>query len=105
MRGIRVDPGSDGAVCVSGELDMGVADGFVESVLSSLDSQAELVLDVERLEFIDSTGIRALLELARRVQPTPLVVRSPRPNVAKVFEIVNIDALGIRVERGPTQHI
>jgi anti-anti-sigma regulatory factor len=60
---------------------------------------------LEQLDFIDSTGIRALLEVARRVQPTPLVVRSPRPNVAKVFEIVNIAGLGVRVEGGPAQAV
>ena len=97
MTGLRVDPSSDGTVYVSGELDMAVADGFVESVMASLDPQSELVLDLKGLEFIDSTGIRALLEVARRVRPIPLVVRSPRPNVAKVLEIVNIDALGVRV--------
>ena len=105
MTGFRMTPGSDGAMYVSGELDMAVADGFVESVMSSLDSQRELVVDIEELDFIDSTGIRALLEVARRVQPTPLVVRSPRPNVAKVFQIVNLAALGVRIEGGPAQAV
>ena len=100
MTGFRVTPGHDGVVYVSGELDMAVADGFGESVMWSCDPQRDVVLDVEQLGFIDSTGIRALLDVARRVRPAPLVVRSPRPNVANVLEIVNIEALGVRVEHG-----
>lgn len=100
MTGFRVELGSDGAFCLSGELDMGSADGFIRSVMASLDSQRELVLDATELDFIDSTGIRALLDVARVVRPIPVVVRSPRANVAKVFEIVNIEALGIRIDPG-----
>jgi anti-anti-sigma factor len=98
MTGFRVDHGSDGVVYLSGELDMATVGGFVQSVMAFVDHHGELVLDAAELEFIDSTGIGGLLELAGMVRPTPLIVRSPQPNVAKVLQIVNIEALGIRVE-------
>jgi anti-anti-sigma factor len=99
MAGFRVTQGSDGAVYLSGELDMASVEGFVDSAATFLGNQSEMVVDVSALEFIDSTGIAGLLKLARLARPIPLVVRSPRPNVAKVFDIVNIEALGIRVLR------
>jgi anti-sigma B factor antagonist len=97
IAGVRVDHGSDGAMYLSGELDMASVDGFVEEAVTFLGPRGELVLDVSGLEFIDSTGIRGFLELARSIRPTPLVIRSPQPNIAKVFDIVNIEALGMRV--------
>jgi anti-anti-sigma factor len=63
-----------------------------------LDGTCDLVLDVSGLSFIDSTGIRAILNLAAKTAPRAVVLRHPRPNVENVLNIVRIETLGIRVE-------
>jgi anti-sigma B factor antagonist len=98
MAGFHVQPGPDGALYLSGELDMVNADGVPHAVLAN-DGQGELVLDLSEVTFIDSTGIRALLKLAEVAAPRNVVLRHPRTNVNRVLAIVSIDAFGIRVDR------
>ena len=78
---------------------MATAEGFAAEAAANLDGLRELVLDISELTFIDSTGIRALLELARLTAPRQVVLRHPPANVDAVLGVVNIDSLGIRVER------
>jgi anti-sigma B factor antagonist len=99
MAGFHVQPAPDGVLYLAGELEMATAEGFPADAAANLDGHRELILDVSELEFIDSTGIRALLELSRLAAPRGVVLRHPRPNVDAVLGIVNIDSLGIRVER------
>jgi anti-anti-sigma factor len=99
MADFQVDPGSDGVLYLSGEFDMAVAEGFAADAVANLDGQRDLVLDVSELAFIDSMGIRALLQLARLAAPKGVVLRRPRANVERVLEIVDIESLGISVER------
>ena len=96
MADLEVRCGRDGSVCISGELDMVSAHRLAPEALE-LDGTGELVPDVSRLSFIDSTGIRAILNLAAKTAP-PLVIRHPRPNVEHVLNVVRIDTFGIRVE-------
>jgi anti-anti-sigma factor len=79
----RVDP--DGVVWLSGELDMATADPFTKTVFANVDGQ-QLVLDLSELTFLDSTGIRAIFELARARQEA-VVLRNLRPNVRNVLAI------------------
>jgi anti-anti-sigma factor len=98
MAGFHVQPGTDGVVYLSGELDMASADGFPETVVAN-DGHGELILDVGELTFIDSTGIRALLKLAEMTGPREVVLRHPPANVERVLGIVAIETFGIRVQR------
>jgi anti-anti-sigma factor len=99
MAGFRVQPAPDGVLYLAGELEMATADGFPTQAAGTVDGQRELILDVSELTFLDSSGIRALLELARLTDPRCVVLRHPRPNVDAVLKAVDIDSLGIRVER------
>jgi anti-sigma B factor antagonist len=99
MAGFHVQPGPDGVLYLTGELEMATAEGFPAQAAANLDGQRDLILDISELEFLDSTGIRALLKLARLTAPKGVVLRRPRPNVAAVLEIVDIESLGICVER------
>jgi anti-anti-sigma factor len=91
----RVDP--DGVVWLSGELDMATADPFSQTVLSNVDGQ-QLVLDLSGLTFVDSMGIRAILQLARARQEA-VVLRNLHPNVRRVFAVAGVDeTMGVRIE-------
>jgi anti-sigma B factor antagonist len=98
MAGLHVQPGPDGVLFLSGELDMETAAELQGEALSYVDGQPEVVLDLSELTFIDSTGIRALLRLADVKAPARLVLRHPRSNVSEVLRIVRIESLGIKVE-------
>jgi anti-anti-sigma factor len=101
MSNFRLHPGSDGVFYLAGELDM-VSAGTLETELqASLNGQSDVVLDVADLTFVDSTGIRALIRLAKRSAPRSLVLRHPTPNVEHVLELVRMDGLGIHLESVP----
>jgi anti-sigma B factor antagonist len=100
MAAFRVDAGSDGVLYLTGELDLAAEQAFDTLTDERLDGQGEVTLDLSELTFVDSTGVRAFIRLARQVSPRRLVLRDPVPAVATVFEIVGLDCvLGIRVER------
>jgi anti-anti-sigma factor len=98
MTNFRLHPGSDGAFYLAGELDVASADGLEATVLASLNGNADVVLDVGDLTFVDSTGIRAFIRLANGSAPRGVVLRNPRAHVAHVLELVRIEGFGIRLE-------
>jgi anti-anti-sigma factor len=76
---------------VVGELDIGTAPRLDEAVHDT-PSEDEFVLDLSELTFLDSCGMRSILELARtRNGNGPLVILDPSRAVSRVFDIVGID--------------
>jgi anti-anti-sigma regulatory factor len=55
--------------------------------LDELNRSGRLTVDCSQLTFCDSTGVAALLDHA------PIVVRSPRPQLVKVFEITGMTSI------------
>lgn len=98
MTSFRMHPGSDGVFYLAGELDIASGDTLEATVQASLNGKADVVLDVADLTFVDSAGIRAFIRLAKQSAPRPVVLRNPQANVARVLEIVRIEAFGIRLE-------
>jgi anti-anti-sigma factor len=83
------------ALLLSGELDIETVPIFeaeIERVLA--DAPATVVLDLPRLEFLDSTGIRAILEAHERLraQGAQLVLTHGRRAVQRTFVITGLDA-------------
>ena len=79
-----------------GELDLAGADamrrlaGWVEAHPPGL----PLVLDLSDLTFVDSSGIRMLLETSTSVEPVALF--APSPPVARVLDIIGLrDRFGV----------
>lgn len=90
----------DDGLLVDGELDMDAADDFLEIAEASLDGTREVVLDIADLGFIDSAGVRAILQLAATSCPNGMVLRRPREGVQRVLDIRKIEEVpGIRVQR------
>ncbi len=80
---------------LSGDLDLAVADEFLDQVSSLAASVAprDLVLDLSELEFIDSRGIAALAvsELHAQVSGgASLFIRRPTPLVERVLTITAV---------------
>jgi anti-anti-sigma factor len=98
MTNFHLQPGSDGVFYLAGELDVASADALEATVRASLNGQADVILDVADLTFVDSTGIRAFIRLAKQSAPRRVVLRNPQRNVERVLEIVTIEGFGIRLE-------
>jgi anti-sigma B factor antagonist len=63
--------GGAAVVAVSGELDLGTSPELEERLARAFDGGAELViLDLRRVEFMDSTGLRVLLGAHQRAHDT-----------------------------------
>lgn len=93
---------ASGRFCLSGELDMASAKSLHEALEPVVRGDAHIVLDLEELTFIDSSGIRALLDLSHRLNgAAPLALVNVPDAVQRVLDIVGLESLpGIEVVAG-----
>jgi anti-anti-sigma factor len=85
---------TDDGYRLEGELDMATAGGLTELLLTASGGDAPLVLDFSGVSFMDSSGLRALLEGAANPNGSgPVVVQDPSPQVRRVFEITIPDGV------------
>jgi anti-sigma B factor antagonist len=85
-----------------GELDVAEADGLVEAIKAHGRGDGDLTLDLTALEFIDSSGVRALVSITGLLaEGSTLVLIAPTPTVRRIFDLVGLDKAGssILVER------
>jgi anti-anti-sigma factor len=87
--------GETAVIALSGELDMAGA-AALESELAAIDAAA-IVLDLRTLQFIDSSGLRAVVTAAQRLQDAgrrfALV-----PGAAQVMRVFEITRMRERLE-------
>jgi anti-anti-sigma factor len=78
---------------VAGELDLSGVTRFSEACASALESDVRgIVLDLRNLEFLDSTGVHAILKAQRSASEQGrsfVIVRGPR-QVQRIFEISGV---------------
>ena len=73
---------------LEGELDMATAGDLSEVLRAAATDDDPLVLDFEGVSFMDSSGLRALLEGAGLPEEGgPVVIRNPTPQVRRVLDI------------------
>ena len=95
---------------LEGELDVAETEAFLEGI-GDVSGSGDVVLELGDLAFIDSSGVRALLVLADRLQPDDvLVLRNAGPAVQRVFDLVAFEATrpAIRIDkpdRGPAPDV
>jgi anti-sigma B factor antagonist len=92
-------------IAAEGELDVGSAARLLEAVdqAACAGDAGELILDLSRLRFIDSTGMRALIEIeqgagARRAS---LVVVPPPADITQLLEVAGVAARLRLADEGP----
>ena len=81
-------------VSLAGELDLANCDEFRDAMSRAEDSEAaRLLVDIDRLWFIDSTGLRVLLEATRRNAADRDRLRFTRGagRVAEIFSLTAFD--------------
>lgn len=81
---------------LAGELDVATADQLRERVGALLGKGTvirQLVLDLAGLEFLDVTGLGAVLETRRKLAEAgaTLTLRRPRPMVVRMLALLDLD--------------
>jgi anti-anti-sigma factor len=85
---------TDDGYRLEGELDMATAGGLTELLLAASGDDTPLVLDFSGVLFMDSSGLRALLEGAGPPNGGgPVVVQDPSPQVRHLFEVTIPDGV------------
>jgi anti-anti-sigma factor len=97
--------GSDVTISVSGELDLSTIEALAGQVDTQLHGAVDaLTLDLHDLAFMDSTGLRLLIELADRARQEEWRLKLIRPSheaAARVLRITGADR-ALPFERGNT---
>src|SRR3954464_15855450 len=94
LRVLRSDDGRVVRLTLSGELDMATA-ASLELELRSAEAVRPpmLVLDLGELSFMGVSGLRSILDAARRARRDGrhFVVTNPGPHISRLFELTAID--------------
>jgi anti-anti-sigma factor len=101
----EAQPAGAQALRLSGELDMAVVDDFLDAARAHLRERADCALDLAGLTFIDSSGIRAIVTLAKEIRCS-VIIQRPRPAVRRVLDLTGIAGhVGIRIAEEATDDI
>ncbi|MEX1104770.1 MAG: STAS domain-containing protein [Ilumatobacteraceae bacterium] len=78
----------DGVVIAVGEIDM-VAGPQLEALVLPLERPGAVVIDLSAVTFLDSSGLRTLLKIARAAgeRGDEVVLRSPSAEVDRLLEL------------------
>ncbi len=82
---------TDAAVVVTGELDAETAPALA-AALAEADARNRLVVDLAGVEFIDSSGLRVLLEThhQRLADQRSLILTNPSSVVERLLEVAGV---------------
>ena len=91
---VRTEQHGDAAVVVpTGELDLATAPALEDALGRAFDGEAgRVVLDLRELEFIDSSGLRTLIQ-ARQMYPndaSALTLRRPQASTTRLLELTGL---------------
>ncbi|HZH93198.1 MAG TPA: STAS domain-containing protein [Tissierellaceae bacterium] len=79
-----------------GEIDIYTSSVFKEEIVNAFENRkADLVIEGEHLEYIDSTGLGALISVLKMLQETEfkIYIDNIKPNIRKLFDITELDKL------------
>jgi anti-sigma B factor antagonist len=78
-------------VALAGELDLATVGAAEDGLEEAARTDAErIVLDLNRLGFMDSTGVTMLLRMRERLGAERLAVRRPRGSAERVLELTRV---------------
>lgn len=80
----------DAEIVLRGELDLATAGRLLE-IAQTLRSGCDVRLDVSKLYFADSSGIRAMIKVVDSIKPGTLILVRPTRSVRRVLDLLGID--------------
>lgn len=81
-----------------GEIDIYTSPKFKQVVLDAFDKdEKDLLIDCEKLEYMDSTGLGSLIYILKKVKEKEykIYIENIKPNIRKLFDITKLDKLFI----------
>lgn len=91
---VEITEGDPPTITLIGEVDPHTAPLLAESLDTVIDRGATVVrIDGRRLDFIDSSGLRVLVDAHRRLgnEPTVLVMANVSPTLRRLLEVTGLD--------------
>lgn len=85
-------------ITLSGDLDINNVEKFKKEALEKYKNlNKDIILDLEKLDYIDSTGLGALITIFKEVRDKQktLTVKNSKKNIKKLFIITELDQLFI----------
>lgn len=82
------------AVFPEGDIDIYTSHQFKEEVLDSYEkNQVDISIDGSRLDYVDSTGLGALIGILKQAKETnnKVIITNLKPNIKKLFDITELD--------------
>ena len=106
--GLTITVGEDdGALVlhVAGDIDTESGPHFVDFLSAAVDQSAKVVVDLHRVDFMDSTGLAALVGASNRARERggEISVRRPPPGTLRVITLSGVDQI-IAVEVNGSEH-
>ena len=92
----RPGDGTNGpVVVVGGEIDLVAEDAFRRGLDAAGAGRETVAVDLSRVTFIDSTGLRVLLEANQRQREADLslIVRAPSEVVCRALELIGVTSI------------
>ena len=75
-----------------GELDLSTAENAAGTLSSAVVGDGDLTLDISQLAFVDSTGLRLLLQIAQTLEGRGrLILAFPQDNVDRLLDLTGLD--------------
>jgi anti-sigma B factor antagonist len=76
-----------------GDLDIVNSKSFKDEVLKLMEENQEILIDGEKLDYMDSTGLGVLISLYKKSKSTNsrLYLTNLKPNIYKLFDITGLN--------------
>lgn len=87
------DAGRPLVIRIAGEIDLSNAALVAQKIKEVEGSSANVLLDLEKLQFMDSTGLGVVVNLGKRVKERggELAIVIAKPSIRKLFSITAFD--------------
>ena len=81
-------------IAFAGEIDMATSDRFASALQPWVEAGGPVTVDLSGVSFMDSTGISALVRVAKALGDRGcIVIHGAHGSVQKVFEITGLDSV------------
>ena len=76
-----------------GDIDIVTSPGFKEVVMDMFSDNSNILIDGEKLEYMDSTGLGVLISLLKKTKSnnSKISLTNLKPNIYKLFDITGLN--------------